>query len=641
MKQSWTQWDCKGRSGGGLTLAVVLALVAGTAHATGPIFDLFKARYPTTPLVPTNACNICHISPRDPVTWNAYGNALKAAGGNFAAIEDADSDGDTHLNLKEISKGSLPGDSADLPDDIPPAVMAKTPDEGATGVGIDALVIVTFDMAMKTASVNANSFAVKAGATPVAGTFTLSGPQVIFAPAQPLAKGTQYTVALSTGLQDVAGNPLPQGVTWSFTTGSASDTTSPTVTSNSPTGGAVPAQSLVSAIFSEAISKTSVNTTTFTLKAGTESVSGTVTADGAFVSFKPDVDLASETLYTASLSSEIQDLAGNKLATNHSWIFTTAEDRTAPQVRTTTPARGGGVNPTNGRLTVVFSEPMNPATVNATTFTVKAAGGAPVAGTVSMNANRNIATFARTEPWPEGGTFTATVSKNVADRVGLNMREDFVWSFTTLVDTDGDGASDEEDDFPNDPTRATFASAKNTGKVGIDVTGNGPAKISKAHALAEDDATVPGTGKPLGFEFPDGVVFCDIKDVAKAATISIRVSFPTALGAGSRVYGVSKEDGFREFPGAVINGNTVTLVLTDGKSWDADEEENGSISYGLGIAKPVSAPPVSSEPPQNLVPSSSGCSSPVSGSQPSGIAAYGLLLFAALLAVRPLARAKL
>jgi len=67
----------------------------------------------------------------------------------------------------------------------------------------------------------------------------------------------------------------------------------------------------------------SLDTSTFTLKLGTTPVPGTVSLDGTVAGFTPTQPLSAPSLYTATLSTGIRDLAGNALATTKTWQFTT------------------------------------------------------------------------------------------------------------------------------------------------------------------------------------------------------------------------------------------------------------------------------------------------------------------------------
>lgn len=94
-----------------------------------------------------------------------------------------------------------------------------------------------------------------------------------------------------------------------------------------PSGTGICQNTLVVGTFSEAMNPSTVNTTTFTLAGpGTTPVAGTVTYDVSSyaATFTPTNPLALDTLYTATITTGAQDLAGAGLASDKVWTFTTA-----------------------------------------------------------------------------------------------------------------------------------------------------------------------------------------------------------------------------------------------------------------------------------------------------------------------------
>lgn len=109
-------------------------------------------------------------------------------------------------------------------------------------------------------------------------------------------------------------------------------------------------------------------------------------------------------------------------------------DVLAPAVAATSPAAGEtGVSP-DGVVTALFSEPMDPATVTASTFRLAAPSAPPVVATVSYDATAEAAVLRPDAVLAAGTTYTATVvggDGGVRDMAGTPLPSDTFWSFTT------------------------------------------------------------------------------------------------------------------------------------------------------------------------------------------------------------------
>jgi hypothetical protein len=103
------------------------------------------------------------------------------------------------------------------------------------------------------------------------------------------------------------------------------NTAVPTVTSTGPASAAtgVPRNVSITATFSEAMDPTTINATTFTLKAGATAIPGVVTYSGTTATLNPTSTLASNTPFTATVSTGAKDLQGDSLTTAKTWSFTT------------------------------------------------------------------------------------------------------------------------------------------------------------------------------------------------------------------------------------------------------------------------------------------------------------------------------
>ncbi len=109
-------------------------------------------------------------------------------------------------------------------DQTPPQVAAMAPAAGAAGVDPGAQVAVAFDEGVDPATADSVSFSLRneAGAlVPSDVTYNAAARTATLSPRSPLAWATTYTATVKggpAGFADVAGNPLAQDRTWSFTT---------------------------------------------------------------------------------------------------------------------------------------------------------------------------------------------------------------------------------------------------------------------------------------------------------------------------------------------------------------------------------------------------------------------------------------
>ena len=211
-------------------------------------------------------------------------------------------------------------------DSTAPTVSSVDPANAATGVAVNRNIAATFSEVMDPATITTSTFTLTQGVTPVSGVVTYAGTTATFNPASNLAASTTYTATITTGTKDLADNALAIAFVWSFTTGTAADTTAPTVTSTLPanlaTGVAVNAN--ITATFSEAMNPLTITNTSMTLRQGTTPVAGAVTTPSTTTAtFNPDSNLAANMTYTATITTDVKDLAGNALAVTKAWSFTT------------------------------------------------------------------------------------------------------------------------------------------------------------------------------------------------------------------------------------------------------------------------------------------------------------------------------
>jgi len=205
------------------------------------------------------------------------------------------------------------------------------------------------------------------------------------------------------------------------------DTTPPTVLSVSPAPGAAgaPVAALVTADFSEPLDPASVSGLTFLLSgAGVGPVAGTVTlsASSTTATFAPLLPLSRSVEYTATLGVGIADLAGNPLAAPFAWRFTTAPspDTSPPRIVAVTPPLDYATRwiyvPADTAIDVTFSEPMDPATLDPTTFLLRDAFLGAVPASVSYSGL--TATLTPLAPLTPFTWYQASVTTGARDQAG-------------------------------------------------------------------------------------------------------------------------------------------------------------------------------------------------------------------------------
>ena len=196
----------------------------------------------------------------------------------------------------------------------PPAVVSTVPVNAATGVPVDQIVSATFNEPMSCATLASPAAAFTLagpGRAAVAGTVGCAGSVATFTPAEGLVVNTVYTATITTGAKSLAATPLAANYVWTFRTLPAP--TPPTVISTVPVNLAtgVPINQALSATFSVAMTPSTMNATAFTVTGpGTTAVMGVVTyvAAGSVATFTPAANLASSTVYTATITTGAENL---------------------------------------------------------------------------------------------------------------------------------------------------------------------------------------------------------------------------------------------------------------------------------------------------------------------------------------------
>lgn len=192
----------------------------------------------------------------------------------------------------------------------------------------------------------------------------------------------------------------------------------------------VPVDSEVSAKFSSSIDPVTVNDKTFIVV----DMTGTVTYNDKKATFAPSTPFEKGRRYNAILTTGIKDLDGIPLKSNFTWAFETegGPDTTPPTIVATVPRDRATDVSTNTSIRIVFSEPIDPSSINKETFFVR--GG--TTGTYSYDELSRTATFLPSPPLPPSTATVVTVTKGVRDRAGNSLTDDLTWSFITASVSD-------------------------------------------------------------------------------------------------------------------------------------------------------------------------------------------------------------
>jgi hypothetical protein len=209
---------------------------------------------------------------------------------------------------------------------------------------------------------------------------------------------------------------------------------------------------IVTAAFSEPMGPITADASfTLTCAAPCLSPVGTVALDAThtIASLTLSASLATDTVYTATITGAKSLGSGAALAEPFVWRFTTGltADKTRPRVALTVPdtqipGPTTGV-PSNTAIIAVFSEDMSPTTIDAASFTLSC--GKPCVspvGSVSYAIGSRTAVFKPATALVVGKTYTATITTAATDlasntlagnQAALPAASDYVWTFTTVA----------------------------------------------------------------------------------------------------------------------------------------------------------------------------------------------------------------
>ncbi len=307
-----------------------------------------------------------------------------------------------------------------------PVVILTDPADKALNVDLLKNVTATFSMPINPLTMIAANFTIYHGTTPIGGVISYNGSTATFDPLSTLLPNTEYTCTITTGVQSIAGTPMAVNYVWTFAT---LPLVAPVVITTNPIDNALDVDLLkqVTATFSMPMNPATINASNFTVYHGTTPIAGTISYNGSTATFAPVSTLLSNTVYTCTINTGVQNATGIPMVNNYVWSFTTLSV-SAPMIISTDPLDNATDVDLSKTIAATFNTPMNPSTINASTFTIYH-GTTLIGGTISFSGS--TATFVPASSLLANTLYTCTITTGALTIAGVPMLTDYVWSFTT------------------------------------------------------------------------------------------------------------------------------------------------------------------------------------------------------------------
>ena len=299
-----------------------------------------------------------------------------------------------------------------------PRVVTQRPGNGASGVSVDASVVLYVDEPLE-GSTAVQAFNISQDGVLVSGEKHLSadGRILTFTPDQPWSNEARIQVFLTDQAQDRAGNALfnYQG---SFRTEADTSLTQPRTVRTSPIASFVSdivLNPVIEVEFNEPLDVATVDSSSvmmFASGSGNPEIPRTVSLvrGDRVIRIVPDALLDSNTTYFYDVSSAVNDLDGQSVAFFRRF-FTTgeSEDTINPMVEAVSPPEGSTGVGVNAEIRVRFDEAINPLTVTEQTLSVSDGSSTAVACSFSFsNGNQEVVMVPHT-PLTEGASYSLTI----------------------------------------------------------------------------------------------------------------------------------------------------------------------------------------------------------------------------------------
>jgi len=363
---------------------------------------------------------------------------------------------------------------------VSPTSMAST-----SPVAVEKYVALTFSYTIDETTVDASSVhIVDENNVPIAATLMVSGENISIIPNEFFLPNMQYTIVVTTAVEDMLGRTLENTYTYTFITASLPDNIPPSLISVTPADGIqVPATTQIIMEFDENIAGDGVlqieeegDTPTI--------VNGTTTIIDNALHFVPEGDLIQSSNYTVTLQGTVEDLAGNAYSGLTSWNFsvTPENDLIAPSLLSITPSEGAEVSKATD-IVMKFNENIAGDGI----LQIEEEGEIPTIVNGTSTISNNILRFVPEADLLQGSNYIVTLQGTVEDLAGNAYSGLTSWNFSVIPASDLRvvGVS-----YSGKTIRIEFSEDLNTSTVSESDFSINEGSITFDHLLMLDDHTV-------------------------------------------------------------------------------------------------------------------------------------------------------
>src|SRR6266853_1293838 len=334
--------------------------------------------------------------------------------------------------------------TANTVDTTPPTVTIS-PVNGATNIGLNTQIVLTFSKSINPSTITANTLALFNGDTALGFNYTISKDNrtiVMNYNGGTLPAGATITIELTSGIQDLSGNALAN-TSSQFTLTTVLSSTAPSVIAMRPGNGAtnVPANTLVTLFTNTAMNPATVTGALHVTDNGVV-VSGSVQlfSNAQAIEFTPSASFNPGDLIQVFLDPTALSADGVALS-SFSGQFTVAVlfNDTATTVQAVNPFQSATNVPLNTVIQIEYNQPLLASTINSTNVVLyQYSTNTFLTPTLSLSGNGQIIHIAPTSNLVAGSQYFAYVSYggNVTNTNGVNVQAyEVVFTAGTATDT--------------------------------------------------------------------------------------------------------------------------------------------------------------------------------------------------------------